>query len=41
MHTNTIRCGYILYDPFVRKDPNSGQFSGVAVALHDFLFGAV
>jgi len=33
MRTNTIRCGYILYEPFVRKDPNSGQFSGVAVDM--------
>lgn len=35
MRTNTIRCGYVLYEPFVRKDPNSGQFSGVAVDLMD------
>jgi polar amino acid transport system substrate-binding protein len=35
MSTNTIRCGYVLYEPFVRKDPNSGQFSGVAVDLMD------
>jgi polar amino acid transport system substrate-binding protein len=35
MRTNTIRCGYVLYEPFVRKDPNSGQFSGVTVDLMD------
>ncbi|MEJ0062133.1 MAG: transporter substrate-binding domain-containing protein [Alphaproteobacteria bacterium] len=33
MRTNTLRCGYILYEPFVRKDPNSGKFSGIAVDL--------
>ena len=35
IRTNTIRCGYVLYEPFFRKDPNSGQFSGVAVDLMD------
>jgi len=29
MRTGTIRCGYILYDPVVKKDPNSGELSGI------------
>lgn len=33
MRTNTIRCGYVLYEPFVRKNPNTGAFSGIAVDL--------
>ncbi len=33
MRTNTIRCGYTLYEPFVRKNPNTGEFSGVIVDL--------
>lgn len=35
MRTNTIRCGYVLYEPFVRKDPNTGVFSGVVVDMMD------
>jgi ABC-type amino acid transport substrate-binding protein len=35
MRTDTIRCGYVLYEPFVHKDPNTGVFSGVAVDLMD------
>lgn len=33
MRTNELRCGYMLYDPMVRKDPNTGAFSGIAVDL--------
>ncbi|MDP9196901.1 MAG: transporter substrate-binding domain-containing protein [Pseudomonadota bacterium] len=29
--TKTIRCGYLPYDPFVIKDPNTGKFSGITV----------
>ncbi len=35
MRTNTLRCGYVLYEPFVRKDPNTGAFSGVVVDMMD------
>jgi ABC-type amino acid transport substrate-binding protein len=33
MRTSELRCGYMLYEPMVYKDPNSGTFSGVAVDL--------
>ncbi len=33
MRTNELRCGYMLYEPMVRKDPNTGAFSGIAVDL--------
>ena len=33
MATRTIRCGYVLYPPAVMKDPNTGQFSGIAYDL--------
>ncbi|MDD5587399.1 MAG: transporter substrate-binding domain-containing protein [Alphaproteobacteria bacterium] len=29
--TKTLRCGYILYDPVVRKNPNNGALSGILV----------
>src|SRR6202012_5680823 len=29
MRTQTIRCGYVLWTPFLVKDPNSGKLSGV------------
>lgn len=29
MQTGTIRCGYVLYQPFSIKDPNTGKLSGV------------
>lgn len=29
MRTGTIRCGYMLYDPVLVKDPNSGKIGGV------------
>lgn len=28
MRTKTIRCGYVLYPAYVRKDPNTGEMSG-------------
>lgn len=31
MATRTINCGYILYEPVVMKDPNTGAMSGVIV----------
>lgn len=34
VQTKTIRCGYITYPPYLIKDPNSGEFSGVA---YDFM----
>ena len=33
--TQTIQCAYILYEPAVMKDPNTGQMSGVVVDLMD------
>lgn len=33
MRSNELRCGYILYEPMVRKDPNTGAFSGIAVEI--------
>jgi ABC-type amino acid transport substrate-binding protein len=29
MRTGTIRCGYIVYDTYFIKDPNSGKISGI------------
>ncbi len=29
VRTNTIRCGYLLYSSYFRKDPNTGKFSGL------------
>lgn len=29
--TNTIRCGYMVWPPFVTKDPNSGALGGINV----------
>lgn len=29
MRTNTLRCAYALYPPFVSKDPNTGKLSGI------------
>jgi ABC-type amino acid transport substrate-binding protein len=34
MRTQTIRCGYSLWPPFLAKDPNSGQLSGI---FYDYL----
>lgn len=31
MKTNTIRCGYYLWPPYVNKDPNTGELSGVFI----------
>lgn len=33
LSNKTIRCGYVLYPPAVIKDPNTGEFSGVAVEV--------
>lgn len=32
-----LRCGYVLYPPFVIKDPNTGKFSGIFVDLTEKL----
>ncbi len=29
MKTKTIRCGYVVYDPYVIIDPNTGNMSGI------------
>ncbi|MFA6280081.1 MAG: transporter substrate-binding domain-containing protein [Bdellovibrionales bacterium] len=33
MRTNTLRCAYALYPPFISKDPNTGKLGGIAPAL--------
>jgi len=33
IRTNTLRCGYALYPPFISKDPNTGKLSGIAPSL--------
>lgn len=33
--TQTIRCGYIVWSPYLNRDPNSGQFSGLAFEYMD------
>lgn len=35
MRTNTIKCGYVTYDPVVIKDPITGDVKGIAVDLMD------
>ncbi len=34
MKTQTIRCGYFTWSPFLMKDPNTGKFSGI---YHDVM----
>ncbi len=29
--TKILRCGYLPYEPYILKDPNTGQLSGVTV----------
>lgn len=29
MRTDTIRCGYLVYAPYIEKDPNTGKMSGI------------
>ena len=33
IRTNTLRCAYALYPPFISKDPNTGKLSGIAPDL--------
>lgn len=33
MKTKTLRCGYITYPPYVTKDANTGEFSGLMVDI--------
>ncbi len=35
MRTNKLRCGYVLYDFVVNKDPNTGKMSGIMVEAID------
>lgn len=37
MRTGTIRCGYVLFNPAVVKDPNTGELSGLYVDVMDKL----
>lgn len=34
LQTGKIRCSYLVYPPYVRKDPNSGELSGI---FHDVM----
>lgn len=34
MRTGTIRCGYVVWTPFLLKDPNTGEISGL---FHDYV----
>ena len=34
LDSGKIRCGYLIYSPYLRKDPNSGQLSGI---FHDVM----
>ncbi|MCB1559411.1 MAG: amino acid ABC transporter substrate-binding protein, partial [Alphaproteobacteria bacterium] len=34
MRTGTIRCGYFTWSPYLMKDPNTGEFSGI---YHDVI----
>ncbi len=29
MKSRTIRCGYLVYSPYIRRDPNTGELSGI------------
>lgn len=35
MKNNEIKCGYAVWPPFVEKDPNSGEMSGILVDIVD------
>ena len=35
MRTKTLRCGYIPYEPYLIKDPNTGALSGITVEYID------
>ncbi len=30
IRTGTLRCGYVVWDPYLVKDPNTGNYSGIA-----------
>src|SRR5687768_13014071 len=34
LNTRTIRCSYLIYSPYFRKDPNTGRLSGI---FHDVM----
>jgi polar amino acid transport system substrate-binding protein len=34
LRTGKIRCGYLIYSPYFRKDPNTGKLSGI---FHDLM----
>lgn len=33
MRTGTLRCGYVVWPPYLFKDPNTGAFSGISYDL--------
>lgn len=36
LETNTLRCGYYLFPPFLMRDQKDGRFSGIVVDLMDY-----
>lgn len=34
VRTKTLRCGYIVYDPLITKDPTTGEIAGIGAAIH-------
>lgn len=37
MRTGTLRCGYIAWQPYVMKDPNTGKLSGMSYDVYEAL----
>jgi len=37
MRTNTLRCGYVVFPPWMDKDPNTGKLSGIGYELTEAL----
>ena len=37
MRTNTLRCGYVVFPPWMTKDANTGQLSGIGYELTEAL----
>jgi ABC-type amino acid transport substrate-binding protein len=41
MRTGVVRCGYLVWEPAVIKDPNTGQLSGVVYDLYKKVFDSL
>lgn len=37
MRTNTLRCGYVVFPPWMNKDPNTGKLSGIGYEITEAL----